>query len=222
MNDTTNLYIYVYVYIWTESECKYYCLLGLDIYALQRRHNERYDVWNHQHHQCLLNRLFKHASRKHQSSASLDFVRGIHRWPLYSPHIGPVTRKMFPFDDVIIWSLYWPDLMIHTARKVSGSMSYEQRPVAFMGSRATSYIILWVIRSRDPIQCEAVVLPVWGPIVGVGWSKDRLISAMGFAVLMGRHLYVASGPWSCYTCFKKWIVWCALLPVSSFVLDVAE
>ena len=40
--------------------------------------------------------------RKHQSSASLAFVRGIHRWPVNSPHTGPVTRKMFPFDDVIM------------------------------------------------------------------------------------------------------------------------
>ena len=41
--------------------------------------------------------------RKHQSSASLAFVRGIHRWPVDSPHKGPVTLKMFPFDDVIMW-----------------------------------------------------------------------------------------------------------------------
>ena len=40
--------------------------------------------------------------RKHQSSASLAFVRGIHRGPVNSPHKGPVTRKMFPFDDVIM------------------------------------------------------------------------------------------------------------------------
>ena len=39
--------------------------------------------------------------RKHQSSASLAFVQGIHR----SAHKGPVTRNMFPFDDVIIWYL---------------------------------------------------------------------------------------------------------------------
>ena len=39
--------------------------------------------------------------RKHQISASLAFVRWIHRWPVNSPHKGPVTRKMFPFDDVI-------------------------------------------------------------------------------------------------------------------------
>ena len=44
---------------------------------------------------------------KHQSSASLAFVRGIHRRPVNSPHKGTVTRKTFPFDDVIMcitWS----------------------------------------------------------------------------------------------------------------------
>ena len=40
--------------------------------------------------------------RKHQSSASLAFVRGIHRWPVNSPRKWPVTRKMFPLDDVIM------------------------------------------------------------------------------------------------------------------------
>ena len=42
--------------------------------------------------------------RKHQSSASLAFVRGNHRGPVNSPHKWPVTRKMFPFDDVIMVS----------------------------------------------------------------------------------------------------------------------
>ena len=40
--------------------------------------------------------------RKHQRSASLAFVRRIHRRPLNSPHKLPVTQKMFPFDDVIM------------------------------------------------------------------------------------------------------------------------
>ena len=40
--------------------------------------------------------------RRHQSSASLAFMRGIHRRQVDSPHKGPVTRKMFLFDDVII------------------------------------------------------------------------------------------------------------------------
>ena len=40
--------------------------------------------------------------RKHQSSVSLAFLLGIHRWRVNSPHKGPVTRKTFPFDDVIM------------------------------------------------------------------------------------------------------------------------
>ena len=40
--------------------------------------------------------------RKHQSSASLAFVRKIHRGPLNSSHKWPVTRKLFPSDDVIM------------------------------------------------------------------------------------------------------------------------
>ena len=39
---------------------------------------------------------------KHQSSASLAFVWGIHRGLVNSPHKWPVTRRMFPFDYVII------------------------------------------------------------------------------------------------------------------------
>ena len=40
--------------------------------------------------------------RKHQCSASLAFVWGIHRWLVDSPHKGPMTWKMFPFDDAIM------------------------------------------------------------------------------------------------------------------------
>ena len=68
--------------------------------ALQSRHNERDGVSNNQPCHCLLNRLFRRS--KHHSSASLAFVRGIHRWPVNFPHKWPVTRKMFPFHDVIM------------------------------------------------------------------------------------------------------------------------
>ena len=44
--------------------------------------------------------------KKHQSSASPAIVRGIHRAPVNSPHKWPVTRKMFPFDDVTVINLF--------------------------------------------------------------------------------------------------------------------
>ena len=56
--------------------------------------------------------------RKHQSSASLAFVWGIHRGPGNSPHKWPVTRKMFPFDDVIMLCGWQP----HTEQ---GSAAFE-------------------------------------------------------------------------------------------------
>ena len=64
---------------------------------LQLRHNEHYGVSNHQPHSTVYSSADQ---RNHQSSASLAFVRGIYRRPVTSPHKGPVTRKMFPFDDV--------------------------------------------------------------------------------------------------------------------------
>ena len=61
--------------------------------------------------------------RKHQSSASMAFMREIHRGPVNSPHKWPVTRKMFPFGDVIMvcivvsefWGSYINDMhaLIH-------------------------------------------------------------------------------------------------------------
>ena len=49
--------------------------------------------------------------REHRRSASVAFMWGIHRWPVNSPHIWTVTRKMFPFDDVIMnaYKLLWGD-----------------------------------------------------------------------------------------------------------------
>ena len=71
-------------------------------FALMWRHNERYGVSNHRRLDCSLNRCSGADQRKHQSPASLAFVRGIHRSLVDSPHKGPVTRQMFPFDDVIM------------------------------------------------------------------------------------------------------------------------
>ena len=69
--------------------------------SLQWRHNGRAGVSNHQCIYCLTVSTGAD-QRKHQSSASLAFVRGIRRGPVNSPHKWPVTRKRFPFDDVIM------------------------------------------------------------------------------------------------------------------------
>ena len=63
--------------------------------------------------------------RKHQSSASLAFVREIHRGPVNFPHKWPVTRKMFPFDDVIMFGL----AVYHVFQRYITPLTYIKRGV---------------------------------------------------------------------------------------------
>ena len=60
----------------------------------------------------------------HQSSASLAFVWGIHRWPVNSPHKWPVTRKIVPFDDVIMYATHLTDDHI---RGTSGMLGWNSQ-----------------------------------------------------------------------------------------------
>ena len=66
--------------------------------------------------------------RKHQSSASSAFVWGIHRGPVNSPHKWPVTRKMFPFDDVIMCSLNMDGSVPHCGNSSELAVELPQSP----------------------------------------------------------------------------------------------
>ena len=68
--------------------------------------------------------------RKHQSSASLAFVRGIRRKPVNSPHKWPVTRKMFQFDDGI---MKWAD-----EPYLCSTISFTPLPACFKWTTKTS------------------------------------------------------------------------------------
>ena len=62
--------------------------------------------------------------RKYQSSTSLASEGGgggVHRWPAYSPHKWPVTRKIFPFDDVIMY----------VCIIASDIMTFHDEPISF-------------------------------------------------------------------------------------------
>ena len=73
--------------------------------SLQWRHNKLDSVSNHQPHECLLNRLFKAKIKETSKLRVTGLCEG------KSPEVGeipaqrPVTRKVFPFDDVIM--LQW-------------------------------------------------------------------------------------------------------------------
>ena len=69
---------------------------------LHWRHNDHDGVSNHQPHGCLLNRLFRRRSKETSKLRVTGLCVGNSPVPVNSPHKGPVTRKMFPFDDVIM------------------------------------------------------------------------------------------------------------------------
>ena len=121
---------------------------------------------------------------KHQSSASLAFVRGIHRGPVNSPHKWPVTRKMFPLDDVIMSVLtcvntihLWPDSMVHQWEHALATQSqymmgnatrYQYLDRSYSSSRHMSLI-------GSKMLCDTcVVMPhntlKWKKIPTTGWD----------------------------------------------------
>ena len=94
--------------------------------------------------------------RKHQSSASMAFVRGIHRWPVNSPHKWPVMRKMFPFDDVILgqarvdqyscWYptvLYWIDIAYSEFKRANTLVNPNLRLISFCMPMPYSAFLDW-------------------------------------------------------------------------------
>ena len=75
---------------------------GIKQYPLHWRQNDHDGVSNHQQHGCLLNRLFSRRSKQTSKLRVTGLCVGNSPGPVNSPHKGPVTRKMIPFDDVIM------------------------------------------------------------------------------------------------------------------------
>ena len=99
-----------------------------DKYTLEWRHNDHDGVSNHQPHGCLLNRLFRRRSKKTSKLRVTGLCAGNSPGPVNSPHKGPVTRKMFPFDDVIMRLIY------HTSQQALITYPWQNKArVIFMG-----------------------------------------------------------------------------------------
>ena len=85
--------------------------------------------------------------RKHQSSASLAFVRGIHRWPVNSPHKGPVTWNMFPFDDVIsrycLSGIYINGLVQERRNSIANALELRLSGINLINMAFALWILLW-------------------------------------------------------------------------------
>ena len=143
-------------------------------FPLQWRHNERDGVSNHQPYHCLHNRLFRRRSKKTSKLLVTGLcVWWIHWWPVNSPHKWPVTRKMFPFDDVIMWigiktgdwavigdsSVYW----IHGRRYELKSTSPKLH---------TGFCALLLFNAGRFIHIlPGIILPALGVILLLSWNQ---------------------------------------------------
>ena len=96
--------------------------------------------------------------RKHQSSASLPFVRGIHWWPVNSPHKRPVTRKRFPFDDVIMSTSILPLSPLNILSPLSISTPSKRSLSSLYSISSTSLLSTPSIIS-SPLSIPPSVLP---------------------------------------------------------------
>ena len=98
MNVHMDLVCYVFRFSVLKDSCDSFthiiqgCFMGIGQSITMTSH-ERYLISNHHTFNCLFKILCGPISEKHQSSHYWPFVRGIHRWPVNSPHKGPVTRK---------------------------------------------------------------------------------------------------------------------------------
>ena len=108
--------------------------------------------------------------RNHQSPASLAYVWGIHRWPVNSPHKWPVTRKMFPLDDVIMSKTY----LLFTAMEISAGAKVVPSNVA-------SHMKLLPSRAPMPGMLEGKLVPTVATKSMV-WSIEIVLS--GFTVVV--------------------------------------
>ena len=102
--------------------------------------------------------------RKHQSSASLAFVRGIHRGPVNSPHKWPVTRKMFPFDDVIMKRCcLLPSLLFGEIYRVKNELT----------THLPMMLIICILSYFICLPIYSIILPeVWTHTVYIKFASD--------------------------------------------------
>ena len=134
--------------------------------TLHWRHNDHDSVSNHQPHGCLLNRLFRRRSKKTSKLCVTGLCAGNSPGPVNSPHKGPVTRKMFPFDDVIMIFL-----VLHIARVTSFC---QRTSVIQWQERGRLLHSPSLVTLRLSVESESLPPIAWCHPFVTGWSKYRL------------------------------------------------
>ena len=106
--------------------------------------------------------------RKPQSSASLALVRRIHRWPVDSPHIRPVTLKMFPSDDVIMYYYQYCEVL----RVIVTDIAYQIIEACVIRCQAMAWSTADFL-STGPLQKNSVIF----------WSKYKFKLKTGLSII---------------------------------------
>ena len=94
------------------------------------------------------------------------FVRGIHRWPVNSPHKRPVTQKMFPFDDV---TMIWLNLFID--RKTLAAVTCSDLIIYHKPTKMAKYQIRFgLYRSANLNYVKYRSTKIWSVMVFLLWN----------------------------------------------------
>ena len=101
---------------------------------------------------------------KQQSSVSLLFLRGIHQWPVISPTKGPVTRKIFSFDGVIMHYIH-----VHRVRVSCVLLCFGIEPTVLqMVLRVTSPVVAQLYDCNLRLiysQNQLIIVSMTGPVL---------------------------------------------------------
>ena len=95
--------------------------------------------------------------KKHQSSTSLAFMMGINWWPVNSPQKGPVTRKMFSFDDAIMVSLLPALASCWTNCQIATDLRWYPSMLIWCHGNGSSYHFLPILTWWKPRYCSTVL-----------------------------------------------------------------
>ena len=114
--------------------------------SLQSRHNWHDCVSNHQPHDWLPNRLFRRRSNKTSKLCVTGLCVGKSPGPVISPHKWPVTRKMFPFYDIIM-RFMWGAQTVKAGPYLSSTRIHEF--ISWFTINAILHLRLFDLRLRE-------------------------------------------------------------------------
>ena len=160
--------------------------------------------------------------KNHQSSAALAFafVRGIHRWPVNSPHKGPVTRKIFPFGDVIMSQtrlhpslLFIPTSFCKTSPYISTTHLTRGRAVSVWRCWLQN---VWIMLSTFEVESQCFMAAAF---LNHWWAKQstRMMTSSNGSIfrVTGHVCGEFTGPrWIPHTKASDAELWCLLWSVS--------